>query len=564
MSSELVKNEIRRFLKSEANLALCLRGKWGVGKTYTWDALLSEAFENNTVSPQKYAYVSLFGLEKLGDVRKSVFEHTVGPRAFREKKALEANFNSVSERVTQLSSRWRAGAAILRGLPVVADYSGLMELGFLDVRDQIVCFDDLERRSNSLGMKDVLGLISFLKEKKNCKVALLLNSDALKEEDAENFHVQLEKIIDVNLEYNPPPKEAIEAVVTDRSTLMNELVAKNATELGIKNLRTVFKILRICERLDELLEGYDERVKRQAFHSACLFAFAHYQPNDAPPIEQILEFNPYSHILGDNEVKTPTQIQHDELLRRYEFSKADSFDLVVYESIRTGVYANEIIEQEANQLSAQLDLRDKDTAFTKAWDIYHDSFDNNGEEFAKALKQSLVDNAPAVSPMNLSASIETLKKLGHGDDADEIIAAYINRREDGKDFWTGSRMSPLFNVNDPNVKAAFASKAAEFEENKTLEEVAISIVKKSSWNDSDLDFLDQHQADDFYRVIKAARSEQLRHVIYGLTYFQKVHSEDARLPSITKKAVEALQKLGKESEINRLRVEKFGIEVPNV
>lgn len=561
MSSEHVKNEIRRFLTSKDNLALCLRGKWGVGKTYTWDTLLAEAFETETVNPQKYAYVSLFGLETLSDVRRSVFEHTVEAASFRKKKDLEATFSSVSERLLQLASKWRAGVGILRGVPVVADYGGLVEVGFLDVRDQIVCFDDLERMSDSIDLKDVLGLISFLKEKKRCKVVLLLNNDALKGQNAEDFRAQLEKVIDVNLEYAPTSAEAIETAIPNRSTLRTRLVAEYATTLGITNLRTVFKILRICERLEEILKGYDERVISQAFHSACLFAFALYQPNDAPPLETILKNRPYSDLFGNKEEKTPEQIQQAELIRRYRFLTADSFDLVVYNSIHTGVFADEFIKQEADLIAAQLDLSDKDAAFTKAWDIYHDSFDDNGEEFAQALKQSIVDNAAAISPSNLSASIATLKQLGHGEGTKDIIAAYIGSRGEGKEFWVGDPISPRFNVEDPDVKAAFASKATEFADDRTLDEVATSIVRQSGWNNSDLDYLDQHTAEDFYKAIKTAKGEQLRLLVYGLTYFRNVGSTDPRLPSITTKAIEALQRLGKESEINRLRVSKFGVEV---
>jgi hypothetical protein len=562
MSTDQVKNEIRRFLKSKDKLALCLRGKWGVGKTYTWDTLLAEAFDNGSVTPPKYAYVSLFGLESLSDVRKSVFEHTVGAASFKEKKDLEATFESVSERMAQLASKWRAGIGIIRGVPIVADYGGLVEVGFLDVRDQIVCFDDLERMSDSLDLKDVLGLISFLKEKKRCKVVLLLNSDALKGQDAEDFHVQLEKVIDINLEYDPTSAEAISTAIPDRSTLTTRLVAEYATTLGITNLRTVFKILRICERLDEILKGYDERVVSQAFHSACLFAFTLYQPNDAPPLDTILKHRPYADLFGNKEEKTPEQIQHAELLRRYGYRTADSFDLSVYNSIRTGVYPDEIIKQEANLIAARLELTDKDAAFSEAWDIYHGSFDDNGEEFAQALKQSIIDNAAAVTPSNLSASIATLKKLGHTEGLGDIITAYIGSRGEGKEFWIGDPMSPRFNVEDADVKAAFVSKAAEFTDDRTLEGVATSIVKQSGWNNSDLDYLDQHTADDYFNAIKVAKGEELRRLIYGLMYFRNVGSNDQRMPSITAKAIEALQRIGQESEINRLRVGKFGVEVP--
>jgi hypothetical protein len=209
-------------------------------------------------------------------------------------------------------------------------------------------------------------------------------------------------------------------------------------------------------------------------------------------------------------------------------------------------------------------LSDKDAAFTEAWDIYHDSFDDNGDEFAQALRQSIIDNAAAISPTNLSVAIATLKKLGHSDGLDEIINAYIGSRGEGKEFWVGDPMSPRFNVEDPDVAAAFASKASEFADNRSLEEVAISIVRQSGWNNSDLDFLDQHTAEDYYTAIKAAKGEDLRVLVYGLTYFRNVSSSDNRMPSISAKAVEALQKIGQESEVNRLRVSKFNVAVPEV
>jgi hypothetical protein len=102
---------------------------------------------------------------------------------------------------------------------------------------------------------------------------LLLNSDALKGQDADDFRVQLEKVIDVNLEYDPTSFEAVSTAIPHQSLLRTKLVAEYAIKLVITNIRTVFKILRICARLDEVLSGYDERVISQTFRSACLFAF---------------------------------------------------------------------------------------------------------------------------------------------------------------------------------------------------------------------------------------------------------------------------------------------------
>lgn len=563
MSINQVKNEIRRFLRAEDRLALCLSGKWGVGKTHTWDALLDEAFKDNTVSPPRYSYVSLFGLESLGDVRRSLFENTMEAAAFKSLKPLEATVSSISDRLAHLASKWRAGAGLIRGIPIVADYSGLAEkAGFLDVRDQIVCFDDLERMSDTLALKDVLGLISFLKEKKRCKVVLLLNSEALKGQDADDFRVQLEKVIDISLVFAPTPQEAVDIAVPDRSVPRALWVAEHATTLGISNIRTIFKLLRISGRLEEVLTEYEERILKQAVHSACLYGFALYQPHDAPPIEAIVEERPYAHLFGGQKERTPEEIQWSELLRRYEYRSADAFELAVFESIRSGFYDEISIKREADVLVQKYALQEQDVAFSKTWDIYHDSFDDNADEFAAQLKQSIVDNAAVISPANLSASIGILKKLGHNEGLEGVIKRYIDGRKEGKEFWIGDPFTPRFHIEDPDVVAAFATKAGELDDTRRLQDVVADIVRNKGWNTGTLEFIDRHSADDFYAIIKAEKGEQLRLVIYGLTYFQNVVSPDETMQSITAKAVTALRKIGQENLINCCRVEKFGIAVP--
>ena len=57
----MLRKEIIRFLKDPTPEVLCIRGKWGVGKTYTWESLLKEVGKD--VALQSYSYVSLFGLD---------------------------------------------------------------------------------------------------------------------------------------------------------------------------------------------------------------------------------------------------------------------------------------------------------------------------------------------------------------------------------------------------------------------------------------------------------------------------------------------------------------------
>ncbi len=179
MSTAIVSREIQRFLASDKAEVLCVRGKWGVGKTFAWRHDLSEAARLGILAKQEYAYVSLFGLNSLDELRYAIFENTV-PAA----KALTGPTpETFTDRVKEGLKHRRKAASWFA--PVLSA-AGLGELGnavarsaFLLVRNQLICIDDMERVGDGLRPKDVLGMISFLREQRNCRVAILLNDEAM-------------------------------------------------------------------------------------------------------------------------------------------------------------------------------------------------------------------------------------------------------------------------------------------------------------------------------------------------------------------------------------------------
>ena len=61
-----LKEEVKRYLTSSEAEVLAIRGKWGIGKTFTWKKLLNE--NKNNVAFNKYSYVSLFGINDLSSL----------------------------------------------------------------------------------------------------------------------------------------------------------------------------------------------------------------------------------------------------------------------------------------------------------------------------------------------------------------------------------------------------------------------------------------------------------------------------------------------------------------
>jgi hypothetical protein len=172
----------------------------------------------------------------------------------------------------------RRSISFLKLVPALNAYlSNANRSFFLLVRDQIICLDDLERAGKGLTTKDVLGLISFLKEQRRCKVVMLLNDEAFDDVDGADFRTQLEKVADTTLEFSPSPAEAA-AIAFNAESEISQRLRRHCETLGIVNIRVMVRIGRLAKSLETLLSGFDEGVLRQALHSIALFAWAVFQP----------------------------------------------------------------------------------------------------------------------------------------------------------------------------------------------------------------------------------------------------------------------------------------------
>ena len=78
VSIALIEKEVRRLLSTKEPEVVCISGRWGVGKTFAWRRYLEEAHaRKGGIALKKYAYVSLFGINSLDDLKYAVFENSI-------------------------------------------------------------------------------------------------------------------------------------------------------------------------------------------------------------------------------------------------------------------------------------------------------------------------------------------------------------------------------------------------------------------------------------------------------------------------------------------------------
>src|SRR3546814_12175020 len=110
MSTQQVNEEILAFLAGTEPEVFCIRGKWGVGKTHAWKNCMKEAKEVHRIGFSRYAYVSLFGISSLDDLKYAIFENVVLP----QEGTLKADLATLDAFINPNVGSWRKLATYAR------------------------------------------------------------------------------------------------------------------------------------------------------------------------------------------------------------------------------------------------------------------------------------------------------------------------------------------------------------------------------------------------------------------------------------------------------------------
>jgi hypothetical protein len=556
MSTKLVREEITRFLSRPDAEVLCIRGKWGVGKTYAWGKQLEAAQQSKTVKLKRYSYVSLFGINSLDELKFSIFENVITLSEGVKKADLE----TLDAFVSKIGS-WRKLTRIAQSVPIVKNFfnaDAMAFVSFMTIRDQVVCIDDLERRGQRLDVGDVLGLVSYLREQRNCKIILILNDEHLGDDAKQVFEKNLEKVVDVSLVYEPTAAESV-AVAIAGADETSRLVAERCAMLGITNIRVIKRILRFVETIKKMLvPTYDDEVFETAVASIALFTWSHDQPEEAPPLAFLRDKTVDKFRLRSKEDMSAQQAAWNSLLEAYGYMWTDGFDLVLMEGVGDGYFDPERIKAAAEAFNDRVVATKADGSFEKAWSLYHDSFNDDGTEVLDGIYASFVKNYKYITPTNLNGTVTLFKELGRPQQAQEMLDCYMANRNEDREFYDLDQNLFGGNVSDPDVRAAFKEKAAQAQEKRDMPAILLSI--KDGWDDDRINALASAPIEEYRKVFKSHSGVELRRMLSNSFQFDRIINASGAMREISRRAHEALKLIGAESPINARRMSRFEVK----
>ncbi|WP_042577721.1 hypothetical protein [Variovorax paradoxus] len=572
-----VRATVETFLRGTEPEVLAVAGGWGVGKTHLWRTTLDTARVSETLGLRSYGYVSLFGLSSLDQLKLSLFESTLMLTPDAETKSVWGRVQSaIGDRVRlgyvagpkalrqQLTSDAVTGARLSRryadGMPfAIASISkALSPLYFSAVHDQLVCIDDIERRGEGLKLNELLGLITFLKEERRCRVALLLNSDSLSDGDKKLFESQLEKVIDIHVRMAPTSQESVAIAFGEQPDQITAQIAERASVLGIRNVRVLRRIARLIGSAKVHFAGFHPKVAERAIFILTVVGWVIYEPAEAPTswhneaVEAANSPGDWHAFAAEDESRTPTK--DDETMSRYGYTFLNNFDLTLIKEAQRGFFDPALLRKIGAEMQREIETLESNATIQEAWNIVFDSFDNNEEEAAEKIFTVTSQCREFASLSDLNRAVAFLETLGASDKVDELLSLYKVARASDASFWSLEDQWILGKF-EPSV-AAIARTMHQEELPFDPEEALIKIGERSG-NSQDDSRLAMLGPDGMKNLFMSMKGRRMRNVVVGSLQYASLTNPDPQQQKLLANARQALEEIASSSPLNKWRVERY-------
>ncbi|WP_394672139.1 hypothetical protein [Limnobacter sp.] len=557
MSLNIFTGEVERFLLTPKPEVLVIRGEWGIGKTFSWKKHIQRMAKSG-LPTSRYSYVTLFGVNSLNDLKFLIFQQSIS----NETVGTVASIESFKENASGFSESYgRKGLGIFEKLPYVRDFvTEIRSLAFLSLKNTLVCLDDVERKGKDLELREILGVVSQLKEEKGCKVVLIMNQSGLDQENEKQFEKYREKVVDVEITFAPTTQECASIGLDELDDLDSKLKPL-VIKLGIRNIRIISRIKRLIRIIAPHLTSFEPEVLRQAIHTLTVFTWCYLSDDSTSPNFEFVKRGRLGLLGLNNDKSTPEQKAWRSLLHEYGLITIDEFDLVIAEIVEAGYVNVEKLSRSAATLNQQVVADKGDKSFGEAWRLYHDSFDNNQEQVIAMIFERFKENVKFITPLNLNGTVTLLRELKRGDLADQCIDHYVFHRKDQPTLFDLDNYAFAADITDSTIIERFGKEIVSCEPTLPLRDVVARISSIRGWGKKDIDVMSSATENDYYELFKSEKGEHLRSYVKACIQFTQIAGVGERERLISTTALAALKRIASESEINRRRVASYGVEV---
>jgi hypothetical protein len=533
--ADSIAQNIDGFLRHATKKSLLIKGPWGAGKTYFWNNYITERIAlANVIQERKYAYVSLFGLRSVDEVEQVVLTNSslVGTRNRVEKTA----------NATRHIIPWIAEA------PWIKDFPGtLKRIGSLFLKDTLVCIDDLERVGNHEMIAEVMGFISVLKERNNCRIVLLSNDEAIRGEGRSTYDLYHEKVIDQVLPYAPPPEACVKIVFGSLPDC--DHLAELAGLMSLVNIRVLRQACWLMEDVGpDLVDRHPDTIQLVRDHIFMLTAFIREESLGVDvsklPRDDLLQY----YNSERDEKDESTKALHSKL-RAWGYESSDC-DAAILDLLRDG-------SSDRNALRAVLDAMDQKygqkhvrSLYENMWRLYSGNFTSTADAVLKAFCDFLDQYAGWLSEKDLEQCVNVVTTLG-GTPRPAWQDVFVKHHIARADIKLLAKLEAR--TQNQEVRQLIDARRLDLERGMTIFGTMKQVVVDSGWNPDMVAYLQQYSAEEYAEAL--VREDDPIALRYISQFADSWANAAAGEREVVARLAEALEIIKRQSPLHSIRAE---------
>lgn len=554
-----IESMLTAFVVNPARGALCIHGPWGTGKTFLWKRVTHEAKVPST-------YVSLFGIDSLESLKAqialAVQDQTSAPASKWNPRTwswVRKFTPKIFKSASLIPARFGGGAGLTHAANALAFYF---------VKSRLICIDDVERRGKNLALIDVLGLISHLDEQRGCRVCMILNSNALSQDDKSAWADQREKVFAAELHFNPSVDQVLQFSFGTIDQLQNwyPIAVEAVRDLKVQNIRVIHRIARSLrlafEGLPALLEGTTHQIARDVV----FLEYCHSGRGAAAPT---LEYVSHSSSMAwaverlrAEKGEATINAEHSrwyELISSYGIEGGDPLTQILLKSIQAGFTDTSSLIEVVRQKDSEARAAHENSRFSASWRRYRDDLSATEESVLNEMMDTWPTALSSVSGKNAESFAQLLRGHGKHASASQAIVQWVGARSgDRVAELEGDELSFFGPITDPEFLAEIERQRLAFPQSRPSLDTALNEIALKNASEVEFDVVASVDVADLAAGLKR-RSETLS-LITMLLYAR--HETSGPRGAAGRATLDALRLIASESEWQRLRIKStYGTEL---
>ncbi|WP_299404871.1 P-loop NTPase fold protein [Acaryochloris sp. IP29b_bin.148] len=549
MSRKEAEIALGEFLKLDNPAKIfAVKGDWGVGKTHLVRDFLSHV-------QKSYYYGSVFGVSTVEDLKMQLW----------------SNFNSNSA-VNHQNKKWSLRDILPRANKNSKDLGQLVEafpkmedygIGFTpalitlfsnfiinsSLQDKLICIDDIERREQSLSLKNILGFVENLAKHKNCKIIIIYNENKTNE-DPESKTVlseYKEKVIDFEIKLDPSFDENFFIGFGEGDPdkdLVLDYFSKTSTK--INNIRVLNKIKLNIDKLRPSIKDFLPEVRKKIIDEVIFMTLAKFDIRFQVDLDALMSIGSFQNTF--NQGREPERELYLNAINLGYTGTIVSDE--IFRLIETYICNYKTINIEGKKLNDIEENHKIDQKLTEAYAPYSESFEACEKDLHKSLNAFLEENNKFLS----FQKIVGLKDISCAVNLDiehywnKWFEYHINQAKDLEELYDLQSILEAgeFIINS-SLHADLYHKISRFSKEISIDSVLIKIVEERGWSQRDAHYLDSQTLDQWKEWLLVRDPDKVYMIRKGL-----------EMPGKSSQTLkQAIIELAQDSDLNKMRAEKL-------